>query len=305
MLSLSYIFSYTGSSYRYGYSARSFALSNALVAGEYNLFQSFSNPASLNQCKGSNYGLSYFDISLDRSIQSFYFSQSLPGNAGISLAILRSGVDEFMGKDFFNNPTDNISASDYYGLLSFGLKSFGMTLKLHYSNLHLNQEHVDNYTGNSIIVDLGWAANISSNIRLGIKAENLINPFLNWDIDTGDGLPTSYQETYPLIISIGSIYKINDIHQLMFQEDISFFNRDSESINFDNNYSYLTRIGYEYSPSNNFDFRLGLEGKNNIKFGFGYHITLYIKLPLSLDYSLDLGSENQGLSHLFTWGFNL
>ena len=84
MLSLSYIFSYTGSSYRYGYSARSFALSNALVAGEYNLFQSFSNPASLNQCKGSNYGLSYFDISLDRSIQSFYFSQGLPGNAGIS-----------------------------------------------------------------------------------------------------------------------------------------------------------------------------------------------------------------------------
>ena len=139
--------------------------------------------------------------------------------------------------------------------------------------------HLSTYFNNSIIVDLGWAANISSNIRLGIKAENLINPFLNWDIDTGGGLSTSYQETYPLIISIGSIYKMSNIHKIMLQEDVSFFDKDTESINFDNNYSYLTRIGYEYSPSNNFDFRLGLEGKNNIKFGFGYHVTLYNKLP--------------------------
>ena len=49
------IYSYTGASLRYGYSARSFALSDAMVADEYHIFQSFSNPSSLNQCNGTNY----------------------------------------------------------------------------------------------------------------------------------------------------------------------------------------------------------------------------------------------------------
>ena len=98
-----YLIGYTGSSYQYGYSAKSFGLSNALVANEYDTFQSFANPASLYACKGTNYGVSYFKMSLDRSIQTFYLSKELAGDAGLSLAILRSGTGEFMGKDLFNN----------------------------------------------------------------------------------------------------------------------------------------------------------------------------------------------------------
>mgnify|MGYP001308704748 CR=1 FL=1 len=51
------------------------------------------------------------------------------------------------------------------------------------------------------------------------KAENLINPYLNWDIDIADGFSHSYSEDYPLVLSIGSIYKLGQKHQILFQYD--------------------------------------------------------------------------------------
>ena len=161
LLSFSYLTAFPGSSYQYGYSAKHFSLSGVLVADDYYTFQSFSNPASLSHCHGNNYGISYFKMSLDRSIQTFYFSRGLPGNAGVSLAILRAGTGRFMGKDSFNNPTHEISISDYYGLLSFGVKTtgignIGLTMKVQYSNLNINDQHEDRYKGNSIVLDMGW-----------------------------------------------------------------------------------------------------------------------------------------------------
>jgi len=143
LITICVIQSSPGASYEYGYSARSVSLSSALVADTYNSMQSFANPSVLNQCKGQNYGLSYFMMSLDRSLQTFYYSRKLAGNAGISAAILRSSIGEFMGKDSFNNPTNKLSNSDYYGLLSFGVgtkngSGIGISMKIHYSNLYVN-----------------------------------------------------------------------------------------------------------------------------------------------------------------------
>jgi len=291
------LYGYAGSSSRYGYSARSFALSDAMIADEYHTFQSFSNPSSLNQCSGTNYGISFFNMSLNRSIQTFYFSKGLPGDAGLSIGILRSGVSDFTGKDSFNNPTDQLSMSDYYGLLSFGLKGFGLSIKMHYSNLYINDDHADKYSGNSIVLDFGWSKSfIDNQLRVAIKGENLINPYLNWDVDIADGFSHSYSEDYPLILSIGSMYKINEHHRFLAQHD---------KINVENGYFLLSRFGYEYNSLKNYSIRLGLKGKSDVRLGFGYIFNINDKLPLVMDYSLDLGSENEGLSHLFTWSFNI
>ena len=290
------LYGYAGSSARYGYSARSFSLSDAMIADEYSTFQSFSNPSSLNQCNRENYGISFFKMSLNRSIQTFYFSKGLPGNAGLSVAILRSGVSDFMGKDSFNNPTNEISTSDYYGLLSFGLKGLGLSIKMHYSNLYINEDHADKYSGNSIVLDFGWSTFINDQLRVAFKAENLINPSLNWDVDIADGFSHSYSEDYPLLLSIGSMYKINQKHKILFQYD---------NIKIDDGDLFLSRLGYEYNSFKNYFIRLGLKGNNDFRLGFGYIFNINDKLPLVMDYSLDLGSENEGISHLFTWSFNL
>lgn len=290
------IFSFSGNTYRYGFSARSHSLANALVADNYMTFQSFYNPSSLNQSNGQNFGISYFRMSLDRSIQSFYYSRSLPGSAGLSLSILRAGVDSFMGKDSFNNPTNELSLTDYYGIMSFGLKGIGMSIKMHYSNLNVNEPHIDKYIGNSIVLDFGWSHTFNENLRLGFKLENLINSSLSWDINIGDGLSHAYEEDYPLIASLGSSYQLNKNHLFLFHY---------EQINYNDNYNLKSRIGYEFISNNHYMIRIGLVGKDEIRLGFGYNFFINDKFPMIMDYSLDLGSNNEGISHLMTWRYSL
>ena len=296
ILFFNYSLSFSGSSYRFSQSARSHSLANATVADQYNTFQSFSNPGSLCQSTSNSYGLSYFKMSLNRSIQVFYFSKNLPGNAGLSIGLMRTGVGNFMGKDSFNNPTNELSAADYYGLLSFGLKGFGISMKMHYSNLYVNDEHSDKYSGNSIVVDLGYLLEINQNLSFGLKLENLINSNLNWDIDIGDGLSHSYQEKYPLIMNVGSSFNINDNHLLLFQYDKIIYN----------NFEILeSRFGYEFNGFKSGSLRFGLFGKKDFRFGGSYNFVVNDKYPIIIDYSLDLGSEKEGVSHLFTWSYKL
>ena len=293
-----------GSSYYYGHSARALSLSSALVANQYQTFQSISNPALLSQCQNTNYGLSYFMMSQDRSIQTFYFSKGLPGNAGVSIAILRTTIGEFMGKDSFNNPTKELSVSDYYGLLSFGLgdnnkNGIGLSMRIHYSNLYVNELHVDKYTGSSIMVDFGGTFSIFPQWQIGLKVQNAINPYLTWDINLGDGLSHTYDEQYPLMLILGSSLEIYNVGNFMLQKDLYFSNETNKV------YNHFFRFGYEHFISEQFKLRAGFQEENKFHFGFGYEFNLTERFPLILDYSLDLGSENEGVSHLFSWNFNL
>ena len=295
---LCFIHSYAGSTYEYGYCARSFSLSSTLVADNYHSFNSLSNPALLNQSKGKIFSLSYYALSLDRSMQTFYYSQKLAGNAGLSIAILRTSSGEFIGTDSFNNPTNELSNKDYYGLLSFGVGSkngtgIGLSMRLHYSNLYVNELHIDKYTGNSITLDLGGLININSKLRIGMKLSNFLNPYLTWDIDRGDGLSNSYQEEYPFIISYGAYFNIDEKSNLFFQ-----YNSVKEKI------YQSTAIGYEYISHDNLILRFGCTDDIDITFGFGYNFNIK-QIPLILDYAVDLGSQGEGVSHLFTWSIGL
>ena len=242
-------------------------------------------------------------MSQDRSIQTFYFSKKLPGNAGVSGGILRTSIGEFMGKDSFNNPTEELSSSDYYGLLSFGLGSskgngIGLSMRMHYSNLHVNELHIDKHTGVSITVDLGITYSITSKYQLGLKLQNFLNPNINWDINRGDGMSRTYDEQYPLIVMVGSRIDVTNNAKLVIQKDFYLLDYDSEV------YNQFFRFGYEHIIWNNFALRMGLQDENKYRFGFGYRFDINT-FPLVLDYAVDLGSENEGISHLFTWSFNL
>lgn len=291
-----------GASYQYGFSARSVSLSSALVADTYHTLQSFSNPALLNQCNGQNYGLSYFMMSLDRSLQTFYYSRKLAGNAGLSAAVLRTSNGEFIGRDSFNNPTVKLSNSDYYGLLSFGVgtnkgSGVGLSMRIHYSNLYVNESHIDKYTGSSIVVDFGGVLSVNSNVRLGLKIQNLLNPYINWDIDRGDGLSNTYDEMYPIIVSIGTRIISLKNSNILIQKDLYLLDAYSDV------YKDFFKFGYEYFFYDSIAFRIGLQTQKKLSLGFGYKFNIN-QLPLTLDYAVDLGSESEGISHLFTWSIN-
>lgn len=303
LITIGVIQSSPGASYEYGYSARAVSLSSALVADTYNTMQSFSNPSVLNQCKGQNYGLSYFMMSLDRSLQTFYYSRKLAGNAGISAAVLRSSIENFMGKDSFNNPTNELSNSDYYGLLSFGVGSksgngIGISMKIHYSNLYVNELHIDKYTGSSITVDFGGIMKVNPKLRIGFKIQNFINPNINWDIDRGDGLSNTYDESYPLIISVGSKIKAWAPSNIYIQQDMYMVDINKSP------YQENTKLGYEHIILEDFLIRCGFQSNKNYNFGFGYKFN-FNQFLVAIDYAIDLGSKNEGISHLFTWSTSL
>ena len=119
---------------------------------------------------------------------------------------------------------------------------------------------------------------------------------MSWDINIGDGLSHAYQEDYPLIVSLGSSYKLGKSHLLLFHY---------EQINYNGNYHLKSRVGYEFISNNNYMMRLGIVGKDEIRLGFGYNFFINDKFPIIMDYSLDLGSKSEGISHLITWRYSL
>tara|TARA_B100000073_G_C23719197_1_gene567031 strand:- start:588 stop:755 length:168 start_codon:yes stop_codon:yes gene_type:complete len=50
--------------------------------------------------------------------------------------------------------------------------------------------------------------------------------------------------------------------------------------------------------------RFGCTDDIDITFGFGYNFNIK-QIPLILDYAVDLGSQGEGVSHLFTWSIGL
>ena len=120
---------YAGSGFRYGSNAREFSLAGALVADKTPGFHTFSNPALLQFTRSNQVGVSFQNMSLDRSIKSFSFAKRLPPNAGVGLALLQSGTDNIQGKNSMNQDTELFSTKEIEGVMSFGV-AFGSKFAL-------------------------------------------------------------------------------------------------------------------------------------------------------------------------------
>ena len=95
------------------------------------------------------------------------------------------------------------------------------------------------------------------------------------------------------------------------QEDIVSFN--SEYIN------YRSRLGMEYRFKNKVDIRFGIKQSHGLKvlsevkndknfipaFGFGLPIKIWNKHYIQMDYSIDMGLFDEGVSHIFSFSTNL
>ena len=110
---------------------------------------------------------------------------------------------------------------------------------------------------------------------------------------TIDNYTHSYSEEYPRLFSLGLTSVLLQRHKLFFQQNIILFS--------DLDPSYQIRIGYEYYTPFDMVIRCGLKGEDDLRCGFGYTFNLTESTLLIFDYSLHLGTESEGISHLFTW----
>jgi len=295
---------YAGSGFRYGSNAREFSLAGALIADKTSVFYAFSNPALLQFTRSNQVGVSFQNMSLDRSIKSFSFAKRLPPNAGVGLALLQSGTDNIQGKNSMNQDTELFSSSEIEGIISFGVGlgskfALGINIKAFFTTIY------EDYKGNGISGDIGFIYKFNRHLFIGGIIKNL-NASYNWKVIIGED-ERSYEENFPLEYSMGLAYSGIKGVSLFIQEDIMVTPNDDVN--------YRTRIGSEYKLKNKIKLRGGLkqsrgavpEGTKidgiNLKptFGVGAPLKVWQKQYIQLDYALDLGSVGEGLSHLFSF----
>ena len=298
---LSFVFSemiggYPGSGFKYGTNAREIALAGALVAETNTGFHQYSNPALLPNIKKMEFGTSYFNMSLDRSIQLLAVNKKLPPKAGAGLSIFRAGVDNIQARDYYGNKTDILSSSDIYGMLSFGVSftskvSAGFNLKIMFNELLAKYDDLSpKFNSQGIGLDFGLLYNFSDKLSFGGKYSNILAG-TTWKVNLDD-LQKSYEEQLPQILSAGMKYQILPEIKLLAQWDgIKSYGHGFESKH---------RFGLEYVYGNRFVLRAGLH-KLSPTLGFGVGIPIWDKNILQLDYSLDYGRRGEGLSHNFSW----
>ena len=295
---------YAGSGFRYGSNAREFSLAGALIADKTPGFQAFSNPALLQFTRSNQVGVSFQNMSLDRSIKSFSFAKRLPPNAGVGLALLQSGTDNIQGKNSMNQDTELFSSSEIEGIISFGVGlgskfALGINIKALFTTIY------EDYKGNGISGDIGFIYKFNRRLFIGGIIKNL-NASYNWKVIIGED-ERSYEENFPLEYSMGLAYSGIKGVSLFIQEDIMITPNDDVN--------YRTRIGSEYKLKNKIKLRGGLtqsygavpEGTKidgiNLKptFGIGAPLKVWQRQYIQLDYALDPGSVGEGLSHLFSF----
>ena len=310
-LSADYGGGYAGSGFRYGSNAREFSLGGAIAADKTPGFYAFSNPALLKFVRSNQIGVSMQTMALGRSIQSFSFVKELPPSAGVGLAVLRAGTDNIHGRNAMNEYTKTFSSQEIEGIISFGVSlgscmAIGINIKTFFSNIA--PEIIDIQSGTGIGFDVGIIYRLHRHLTLGGVFEN-INGKYNWKLTKNDD-QDSYVELLPQTIKLAIAYKGYDKVAIYFQQDI---------VRIPDNYiNYRSRIGIEYHLSNDIKFRTGLkQGRGisssnektdiNLKpsIGVGLPLNIWQGRPLNLDYALDPGQNEEGLSHLFSFSIKL
>ena len=284
-----------GSSFNYGTNAREISLSNSIISSYNRGFVAFNNPALLPRIKNNEYGFSYFQMSLDRSIQSITISRSLPPSAGVGLSFYKTGTNNIEATNSSGQEIGNLDCFQGFGMLSFGIDlgslSGGFNFKAFFNDINFYKSE------SSLGFDVGFLYEINESINLSMKIINLSSSF-NWKISSSlfDGEQV-YEEEIPLNYMFGFSYEI--LNKLLISSQIDL------SKNFYNKY----KVGFEYHLiSDLFDYPILLRGglnslENELKYtlGFGLPIEINNSLILNIDYALDPGLVNEGISHLFSF----
>lgn len=291
---------FTGSSFHYGSNARGVALSNSSISTYSTGFNSFTNPALLPDIKNNEYGFSHFIMSLDRSIQTISISRPLPPSAGVSLSFFRSGTKNIIETSSdYGDTIGNLNHSEGYGMLSFGIKlgalSAGFNIKAYFNNL-------DDYSANGIGFDLGALYNLNNNIKLAFKSHN-ISAGYSWDINS-----EKYDEDILNNYSIGFSYDSGQ--KILITSQVDFMPLIVDSIINKDEVFKIYKLGLEYTLDSlngrniPIVLRSGIRKNQNStfsSFGFGIPVKINSQLVLNIDYAIDPGLIDEGISHLFSF----
>ena len=156
--------------------------------------------------------------------------------------------------------------------------------------------------GNGIGIDFGIHYKINDNLQIGGRIINLLGK-TTWKYKIDDNSERSNTEVYPGILSAGFRYNLPFSSKLLGQIDAPVINHNSDANNQKIIIPYENlriRLGNETIINEIYIVRLGLN-QFSPTLGIGILSPLWKKYRIQCDYSLDLGLQNEGISHNFSW----
>ncbi len=293
--SLSRLGGLPGAPLRMGFGAEGMGFANAFTATPNDAIVGYYNPALVPFQARPTVLASVGFLPLDRSLNFVSFSRSLPPSAGVSLALLNSGVSEIDGRDSDGRPTQSYSTSENAFLLSFGLMvhpsvAIGISTKILYYRLYTD------ISSTTVGFDFGAAVVLTTEWTLGLSVQDIGSKY-KWDTSKLYGLNgNATTDFFPVRKKIGVSYRPQEIPG-MASSEIEFIAR-----------TVLLRVGLQFSPHEQFTIRGGLDqynfsenvaAKPTIGFSTNTNITTFTAL---LSYAYVFEPYSPGGIHMISIG---
>jgi hypothetical protein len=234
---------------RMGFGARGMGMGNALSAVKQGENSGYYNPAIVALLEESNASVSYGILSLDRNLNSIFYSLPIDTNAGISFGILNAGTSEIDGRDIDGFHTEMYSVSENQFSLSFALRirkvAIGLTTKLYYFSLF------EKLASTTVGFDFGVAYPVSSRLTLGAVYRDFSSKY-RWETGKLYGqYGNSTIEKFPTLQTIAASYVLDQFGGIL-----------SAEVERSNKGTTVIRIGGEITPIDAITFRAGIDGWN-------------------------------------------
>ncbi|NUN69867.1 MAG: hypothetical protein HUU02_09170 [Bacteroidetes bacterium] len=232
---------------RMGFGARGMGMGNALASVRTGENSGIYNPAATALLKRSTASASYGILTLDRGLNTLFYSQPIDTNAGIALHVLNSGTSGIDGRDIDGFHTEMYSVSENQFSLSFGLRirsiTVGLTTKLYYYSLF------EELSSTAVGFDVGVIYPLGKQWTLAAVFRDL-NTKYKWDTNKLYGqLGNSTTEKFPTRQTVGITYQFEDASGLLS------FELEKSSLS-----TIMLRMGGEYTPVEYLTLRAGLDG---------------------------------------------
>ncbi len=292
---------YAGASIRTSLNAREAALAGAVAAFPVEGFLQFQNPALITFAEGHQAGLSYHNLTLDRSQLVLSYNHQVPPKGAMGFGIIYSGVSDIQGRDLMGQKTSEYSVSEGAGIITFGIQlserlSVGANIRALFSSL---DNDVD---GNGISVDGGILYKINPKLNAGFRMSSVFGD-VTWNEEGG-----SVTEQLPGIVSLAGSYAYSNQLTILLQAD-GYHSPDQD-------FESRFRMGCEGQVYDSFYLRLGayttvVDDDTDSGtlftpvFGLGLDLKLWQTYPVRFDYALDTGRRNEGSGHLLTWSIQI
>ena len=280
---------------RMGLGARGMGMGNAMTAVTTGDLTGYYNPALAAFQEQHAAGLSYGLLTLDRSLNTLFYTQSLPPSAGFSFGVINSGVKNIDGRDGDGFSTGALSTSENEFLLSFALRpsnkfAVGGSPKIYSYHLY------DKINSSTFGLDFGFLWRPNERITVGGSLRDAIAKY-KWDTsDLYGQAGNSTTEPIPILRTLGIVYH-GDSYLISAETELT------------NESTTLLRAGAEWIPIQELTVRAGIDNWNTKQkeeasptFGLSLHLPVEGLAP-TLEYAF--ASEPYALSAIHTISLNV